>query len=195
MDPIWMKSVSQSVVAFASGLTLLGALFTFMGVYGTSYYGKIAEKVIPYRNSIKTGSATIRVNVKYDNQEESTYTGRPGSIDFNKADTILIEMVSFETMGIKLKEDEFSYIFKANLYLLDEDIGKPVNSLQESDLIEILIPPLRGTQRIINGSVICNINSNVEFVIPILSQTVEDGIITIKKEDDIFTEIFSDFKD
>ena len=109
MDPIWMKNVSQTVVAVASGLTLLGALFTFIGVYSATHYGKIADKVIPYRNSIKTGSATITVNVKYDNQENATYTGRPGSIVFIKDESTIIEMLSFETIGVKLKKDEFTY--------------------------------------------------------------------------------------
>jgi len=56
MDPILCRTISQIAVFVGSGLALVGGI-------GTWYFGNKVEKIMPFRQSISTASATVEVIV------------------------------------------------------------------------------------------------------------------------------------
>lgn len=161
MDPIAWRTISHIAVFLGSGLALLGGI-------GTWYFGNQVEKIMPFRQPINAASATVEIIVDSDEQIDTTYMTEGGLLAFVKNRQSLL-LVS-DTKSRARQTGKGEVIYKGNFQIQSNysQIGKPVEVLQESDLIQIEFNKIPENSKVLGGkaSIIVNGNLRFEFEIP-----------------------------
>lgn len=190
MDPIVWRTISQIAVFVGSGLALTGGI-------GTWYFGNKVEKIMPFRQSISTASATVEVIVSSDEQVNAWYGDRGGYLALIKPDNevSLLTLSSQESWGNQIGDGRVRYKGIFNMDANDVAVGKPVNYLKEAEYAAIFFHKLPKGKEILNVKAVCTVNSNIRFEFNISGAGVKveqgnGGIILVK----CLSESFSHFE-
>lgn len=143
---------------------------------------KLLEKfdaIVPSRQPVKTGSATVEVTVKSDAVVNSHFMDSGGYIVFGEDGVAFLAMTAGDCFGRQLGNGTVTY---RGVFALDAAatvIGKPLTVLKDADVAQVGFKPLPEKSIVLGGRAICTFNSavRVEFAIP--PQTMDADFITI----------------
>lgn len=147
---------------------------------------KLKNYVDPLKKPISYAVADIEVIVKSDEQINATYMDRGGLLAFVKNNQSLL-LVS-DTKSKARQNGKGEIIYKGNFQIQSDysQIGKPVEILQESDLIQIEFNKIPENSNVLGGKASVIINGNLRFDFEIPQQQMNGNKIIIREIKDKF---------
>lgn len=139
---------------------------------------KKTEFVDPFRQPLRTGTATVDVIISSSENVNAHFMDQGGYIAFEKGNEALLTMASIDCFGEQIGNNRVKYRGVFNLDATDISIGKPISHLVESDFAQIGFLPIPTKSQIVSGTAICTFNSTVRIVLTIPPQKmVKDFMI------------------
>jgi hypothetical protein len=141
---------------------------------------KLKNYVDPLKKPISYAVADVEVIVKSDEQVNTTYMDRGGLLAFVKNRQVLLLVSDTKSNARQRGKGEIVYSGNFAIQSNYSQIGKPVEILKESDLIQIEFNKIPENSSVLGGkaSVVFNGDLRIDFEIP--KQQVNGKIITIK---------------
>lgn len=167
---------------------LIGLVLALVGYWGTWYFGRQAEAIAPYKQKIRTATATVEVTILSKEKVNTTYMGSGGYIAFGKNNQPLLIMSSTTCTAIQTGEGKVIYRAIFNMDAKDKAVGKPVYFIKDSDYIQIEFVPMPEKSTVLSGEAICTFNNNVRIEIAILPQETKEKKIFVYDLKDAFLE-------
>ncbi len=183
MDPNFWRTASYILVFVGTGLVLTGSI-------GTWYFGKLSEETAPYRQPIRSVSATVEVFVESAAEISTNYVTQGGLLAFGIASTPFLVTSSSQCTGIQQGDNRVLYRGIFQMDATDQAVGQSVYKLQESEYIQIQFQPIPSDAHVLGGLAVVTINSAVRLEFTIPDQVIEDGRILIRD----LALAFSDFR-
>jgi len=181
MDPNFGKTLSYIIVFFGTLCVLLGSI-------GTYYFGKQVEAIAPYKQKIRTATATVVITISSKEKVNIKYMDEGGYIAFLKNNQPLLIMSSFTCTAIQTGEGKVIYRAIFNMDAKDKAVGKPVYFIKDSDCIQIEFVPMPEKSKVLSGEAICTFNNNVGIEITILPQETKEKKVFVSDLKDAFLE-------
>ena len=167
---------------------LIGAVLALVGYLGTWYFGQQAEAIAPYKQKIRTATATVEVTILSEEKIYTNYMDRGDYIAFKKNNQTLLTMNSTKCTAKQTGEGKVIYSAIFNMYAKDKAVGKPVYFIKDSDYIQIEFAPMPEKSKVLSGEAICTFNNNVRIEITILPQETKEKKISVSDLKDVFSE-------
>ena len=181
MDPNFGKTLSYIIVFFGTACVLLGSI-------GTYYFGKQVEAIAPYKQKIRTATATVNIVIKSKDTIDTLHMTEGGYIAFIKDNKPLLIMASPQCNTKQIDEERGIYHAIFNMDAKDSAIGKPIYFIKETDFIQIEFLPMPEKSKVLSGEAICTFNNNVRIEITILPQETKEKKIFVSDLKDVFLE-------
>jgi hypothetical protein len=166
MDPIIWRTISHIAVFFGSGLALVGGI-------GTWYFGNQIERILPFRQPINAASATVELIVNSGEQINAHFMDSGGYLIFAKDQKAILTVSSQDSWVRQLGDDRVLYRAIFNMDVNDSAAGKPVNTLAESEYVQIFFHQIPKDKKVLNGKAVCTLNNEIRFEIDIPEQMPE----------------------
>lgn len=160
-------------------IAIVGAGFGFIGGIGSYYFQNLSERMAPFVQSIQTASATVEIIIESDIDINTTFMDRGGYLILVKDKKPLIITASSQSTGRKIGKNEVMYRGVFNMDVSDSAIGKKVKTLQNADIAQMMFYQIPPNSKIIRGSAVLIINSEVRFEIDIPPQTMTNEFIFV----------------
>ena len=149
---------------------------------------KKTEFVDPFKQPLRTGTATVEVVISSNDNLDSHFMDRGGYIAFGKGSQALLVMSSIDCFGKQIGNGQVLYRGIFNLDATDKSIGKPIAHLTEADYAQIGFSPMAEKSTIIRGSVICTFNSAVRIETAVPAQQMQKDFIIVPNIKKAFAE-------
>jgi hypothetical protein len=137
---------------------LIGAVLALVGYLGTWYFGQQAEAIAPYKQKIRTATATVNVIIKSKDTTNTLHITQGGYIAFIKDNKPLLIMASPQCNTKQIDEERGIYHAIFNMDAKDSAIGKPIYFIRETDFIQIEFLPMPEKSKVLSGEAICTFN-------------------------------------
>lgn len=173
---------------FAKRIIFVGTALVLIGTMGTWYFGKRVEVVAPYRQPIRTATATVEVTIISNEKVNTTYMDSGGYIVFGKGKEALLVMSSTQCRAWQTGEGKVIYRAVFNMDAADSAVGKPVYSLKEAEYTQINFLPMPKESKVLAGKAICTFNNIVRTEITIPPQETVKGLIFARNLENVFSE-------
>jgi hypothetical protein len=173
---------------FGKRIIFLGTSLVLIGTIGTWYFGERLDYVAPYKQPIRTATATVEVTILSDKKVSTTYGTSGGYIAFCKGEEALLVMSSNQCMAWQTGKGKVIYRTVFNMDAVDSAVGKPIYYLKESEYAQINFRPMSKESKILEGKAICTFNNIVRIEITIPSQEIENGLIFASDLENVFSE-------
>jgi len=173
---------------FGKRLILVGTALVLTGSIGTWYFGKRLESVAPYRQPIRTATATVEVAIISDKKVNTTYMDRGGYIAFCKGKEALLVMSSTQCTARQTGKGEVIYRAVFNMDAADCAIGKPVYSLKGAKYVQISFLPMPKESKVSVGKAMCTFTNIVRIEITIPPQKTTKDLIFAHNLENVFSE-------
>lgn len=146
----------------------------------TNELEKLKSYVNPFKKPIASASANVEVNIKSEEQVNGTYMTVGGLLAFVKNRQSLL--LTSDTKSSASQTGKGEVIYKGNFQIQPNQsaIGKPVEILQESDLIQIEFNIIPENSGVIKGSASVVINGDLRLDFEILPQQMQGKTIIIR---------------
>jgi hypothetical protein len=167
---------------------LIGLVLALVGYWGTWYFGRQAEAIAPYKQKIRTATATVVITISSEEKVNTKYMDRGGYIVFLKNNQPLLIMSSTTCTAKQTGEGKVIYRAIFNMDAKDKAVGKPVYFIKDSDYIQIEFVPMPEKSKVLSGEAICTFNNNVRIEITILPQETKERKIFVYDLKDAFLE-------
>ena len=140
---------------------------------------KVKNYINPFKKPIASASANVEVTIKSKEQVNSTYITRGGYLAFVKNRKSLLFTSDSKSTGQQNGKGEV--VYKGNFQIQPENsaIGKPVEILQESDLIQIMLYVIPENSSVLKGNASVVINGDLRLDFEILPQQMKGEYIFI----------------
>jgi len=181
MDPNFGKNLF-----FIIGL--IGAVLVLVGYLGTWHFGQQVEAIAPYKQKIRTATATVNVIIKSKDTTNTLHITQGGYIAFIKDNKPLLIMASPQCNTKQIDEERGIYHAIFNMDAKDSAIGKPIYFIRETDFIQIEFLPMPEKSEVLSGEVICTFNNDIRLEVTILPQETKEKKIFISDLKDVFLE-------
>lgn len=170
MDPILARNIYY-------GITFLGSFLVLVGGVGSFYYTGVAEKAAPYKHPIRMAAATVEVTLKSDEQINTHYADRGGGIAFLRKGEPLLVMEDYRSNARQLGNERL--VFRGDFMMDPKDVGagKDLSSLKNADEVQIHFLKMKEGAEVVEGNVICIVNSSVRFEFGIPPQVARNGFV------------------
>jgi hypothetical protein len=147
---------------------------------------KLLEKFdafIPARQTIKTGSVTVEVRIKSDEQVNSHFMDRGGYVAFGKDHEAFLVMAAGDCYDRQLGDGTVIYRGIFQLDAAAPVIGKPLSILEDADMAQVGFKPMPPKSIVLGGKAICTFNSalRMEFSIPAQAEDADFVILAAVK--------------
>jgi len=188
MDPVMCRTISQIAVFVGSGLALIGGV-------GTYHFGRVVEKIMPFRKPIHSASVTVEITTDSGEDRHNHYMDSGGFLVLGKGtleeagDTLMV-LSSQESWAHQLGGHRVRYKGIFDMDVKDNASGRPVNNLTKAEYALISFKILPKEEKVLGGKAIFTINSDISFDINIPEQEQRDGMIVVED----LSEAFSNFK-
>jgi hypothetical protein len=141
---------------------------------------KLKSYVNPFKKPIASASANVQVNIKSEEQVNETYMSVGGFLTFVKNRQSLL--LTSDTKSSASQTGKGEVIYKGNFQIEPNQsaIGKPVEILQESDLIHIEFNIIPENSRVLKGNASVVINGDLRLDFEILPQQMQGKTIIIR---------------
>ncbi len=144
----------------------------------------------PYEQPIHSGSSTVEVVIQSDKEINTNFMDQGGYIAFGVKGKPIMVMASTSCIGVTTGKNQVTYRGVFNLDAADVAIGKIINTLKETEFVQIGFKPMPEQSLILDGKAICTINGIVRFEMKIPQQTMAKDFMIISN----LKEVFNSFK-
>jgi len=166
----------------------VGSALVFAGTVGTWYFGNRLEAVRPYRQPIRTATATVEVAIVSSEDIRIKYANKGATIGFGKNKEPLLILRSDECTARQTGQNEVIYGAVLDMDTTSSAAGKPINFLKKTDYVQIKFFPMPEKNKVSTGKVICTLNSDVQVEIIIPPQDTTKGLIFVRDLENVFSE-------
>jgi hypothetical protein len=173
---------------FGKRIIFLGTALVLIGSMGTCYFGKRVEVIAPYKQPIRTATATVEVTIMSDKKINAKYLDRNSNITFIKGKEELLFMSSTQCRIWQTGEGKIIYRTLLNMDVADSAVGKPIYFLKEAEYAQIYFRQMPKESKVLDGKAICTFNNIVRIEITIPSQEIEKGLIFASDLENVFSE-------
>ena len=181
MDLSLCRTISFAILCVGTVLVLGGTL-------GTWYFGNRLEAVRPYRQPIRTATATTEAVIISGEDVNTRHIDRGGYIAFYRGTERLLAMVSNECTARQTGKNEVIFRAVFNMDATDSAVGKPVGFLKRAtDYVQIRFLPMAKKAKVLGGRAICTFNSDIRVEIAIPAQEITNGLIFAHDLEDVFS--------
>ena len=141
---------------------------------------ELKSHVNPFKKPIASASANVEVTIKSEEQVNTTYMASGGLLAFVKNRQSLL-LVS-DTKSIARQNGKGEVVYKGDFQIQTNHsvIGKPVEILQDSDLIQIEFNQIPENSSVLKGNASVVINGDLRLDFEILPQQMQGKIIIIR---------------
>ncbi len=148
--------------------------------------------VNPLKKPIAFATAEVEVKIKSDEQVNTRYMGRGGYLAFVKNRQIVLITSHDESTARQNGKGEVVYMGNFNIQTERSiNIGKPVETLQASDIIQIKFLKIPEGSEVVGGKATVIINGDMRFEFEISPQQMKDVIIIRNIKDKFLTSQFT----
>lgn len=168
MDAYLWRTISYVAVFIGTALVLVGSV-------GTWYFGKRLEAIAPYKQPIRTATATVEAIIESNKALNTHYIDRGGYIIFGKGKESLLVMSSDNCYAKQTGENKILYRGVFNMDATDRAVGKPLYFLKETEYVQVIFLPMPKESKVLAGKAICTFNSIVQIEITIPPQKTIEG--------------------
>jgi hypothetical protein len=137
------------------------------------------DALIPERQTVKTGSATVEIRIKSDKELNNHFMDQGGYIAFGKATDPILIMTSGDCSGRQLGNGMVLFRAVFQLDATSPAIGKPLTVLQDAEFIQIGFLPMDPESTVLDGKAICTFNSAVRMEFTVPAQTMKTNFVLI----------------
>jgi hypothetical protein len=183
MDPLWWRTASYAVVFVGTALVLAGSV-------GTWYFGSLVEQVAPYRQPIRSASATVEVFIRSDEPEDDFFMDSGGYLAFSKGSQQLLTTASAQCLVKQMGGGRLLFRGVFEMDATDPAVGRPVSALRQAEFAEVTFEPMPPNAHVLEGRAVVTINSAVRFELAIPEQDAKNGLLFVRD----LTSAFADFR-
>lgn len=181
MDAVSLRTVSYIVTFVGTGLTLFGGI-------GSWYFSNIVEKVTPFRQPIRSATATVEIFIRSDDAINTTFMDRGGYFAFGMGDKPLLIASASQCIAKQQGGTRLLYRGIFNMDAKDSAVGYQVSDLRQAKFAQVEFLPMPKNAHVLGGQVFVTVNSAIRMELPVPVQDIKDGKIYIR-------DIASAFKD
>jgi hypothetical protein len=149
---------------------------------------KKTEFVDPFKQPLRTGTATVEILISSSANVSSHYIDQGGYIAFGKGQDAMLVMNSIDCFGNQIGNNQVLYRGVFNLDATDKSIGKSISHLAEAEYAQIGFGPLPQKSKVIRGSAICTFNSTVRIELSVPAQQMPKDFIIVPEVKKAFHE-------
>jgi hypothetical protein len=149
---------------------------------------KKTEFVDPFKQPIRTGTATVDVVVRSSDTLNNHFMDQGGYIAFGKGNDALLLMSSIDCFAKQTGNNQVLYRGIFNLDAADKSIGKPISYLTSADYAQIGFKPMPEKSEILRGTAICTFNSTVRIELVVPPQRIPKDFIKVPDVKNAFSE-------
>jgi hypothetical protein len=147
---------------------------------------KLKDYVDPFKKPISYAVADIEVIIESDEQINKTYMDRGGLLAFVKDRQSLLLVSDTKSKARQNGKGEITYKGSFQIQSSHSHIGKPVEILRESDIIQIEFNKIPENSNVLGGKASVIINGNLRFDFEIPQQQMNGNKIFISEIKDKF---------
>lgn len=145
---------------------------------------KLAERIEelenPLKKTIASAEAQVEVVIKSDEEVSMRYMTEGGLLSFVKNHQSLLLISNTQSDAKQNGKGEVIYKGVFSMQADHSAVGKPIEILQESDIIQIMFRKIPENSQVIGGKASVVINGNTRFEFEILPQQMRDKNIIIQ---------------
>ena len=147
---------------------------------------ELKNYVDPFKKPIASAIAYVEVTIKSEEKVDTTYMAEGGYLAFAKNRKSLL--LTSTTKSSARQNGKGEVVYKADFKIQDDlsAIGKPVEILQSSDLIQIMFRKIPENSDVVKGKASIVINGDMRFEFEILPQRMQKEKILIRNIKDKF---------
>ncbi len=168
---LWGKTASQ-VIAIALVIYLANAI----------YWSRTTRQLVPspLKKTINAFEATVELVIE-SNDGTSTYLMNVGGyLVFALSDKLTLTLTAPDSHGQPFGADRYLWRSLFKMDAMDPVAGRPVEMLRETKSIKVEFLCLPKEYSVTGGKVVCVINGEVRFDIPIPPQSSMDGKVYVR---------------
>jgi prefoldin subunit 5 len=142
---------------------------------------ELRKDIDPLKKAISYAVANVEVIIKSEEQVDTTYVADGGLLAFAKDKQSLL-LVS-DTKSSARQNGKGEVLYKGNFQIQSKysEIGKPVESLRESDLIQIQFNKIPENSTVLGGKASVIVNGDLRFDFEVPSQQMDGNKIIIRE--------------
>ena len=181
MDPTLGRTVGF-------GVTVAGTILVLSGGVMQYYFGRRVEAVTPYRQPIRTATATVEVTVaRCDPNLDGVWNEEGNYIGLGAGKKRLLFMISDKCSITHVGKAKAIFSVVLDMPASDAAAGKPVYRLADAAYAQVRFVPMPAKCRVLGGKAVLTVNSAVRVTLPIPAQTTTNGIIFARNLEDAFS--------
>jgi len=141
---------------------------------------ELKDRMHAFKKPIASAIANVEVTIKSEEQVNTRYVTQGGYLAFVKNRQSLLFISNTQSYARQTGKGEV--VYKVDLQMHDKlsVIGKPVEILQESDLIQIKFNMIPNNSHVITGKASVVINGDMRFEFEILPQDMKNDSIIVR---------------
>ena len=141
---------------------------------------ELKSHVNPFKKPIASASANVEVTIKSEEQVDTNYIASGGYLAFVKNRKSLLLISDRTSTARQNGKGEVVYKGDFQIQIDNSAIGKPVEILQESDLIQLEFNQIPENSSVLKGNVSVVINGDLRRDFEILPQQMQGKTIIIR---------------
>ena len=181
MDPYLGKNISYVVMFFSMAVTLVAGIYTVR-------FDRRCDIVSPYKQPIRTATASVEISIKSDEKLKAIYADRGGYMIFGKGKESLLSTSSTQSSAKQTGKGELVYSGIFNMDANDPAVGKRIYSLKEAEYCQFRFEMIPDGSDVIGGKAVCTLNGYVRIEIDIPAQVVSGRLILARDIASAFAE-------
>jgi len=145
---------------------------------------KLAERIEdlenPLKKTIASATAHVEITIKSDEEVSTRYMNEGGLLGFVKNNQFLLLTSDIQSDAKQNGKGEIVYKGVFHMQADHSAVGKPIEMLQESDIIQIMFRKIPKNSQVIGGKASVVINGDTRFEFEILPQQMQGNNIAIQ---------------
>ena len=141
---------------------------------------RIQELENPLKKPIASAEAQVKVTIKSDEKVNARYLNVGGFLGFVSNHQFLLLTSDTQSNAEQTGKDEVIYKGVFHMQTDHSIIGKPIEALQTSDIIQIMFKKIPENSQVIEGKAIVVLNGDTRFEFEILPQQMQGKNIIIR---------------
>jgi hypothetical protein len=141
---------------------------------------ELKSYVNPFKKPIASASASVEVTIRSEEQLDRTYMTEGGFLAFVKNRQILLLVTDTKSSARQNGKGEVVYKGHFQMQANQSAIGKPVEILRESDLLQIKFNKIPENSSVLRGNAAVVINGDLRLDFEILPQQMQEKNIILR---------------
>lgn len=146
------------------------------------YWSQTLEELLPSptEKPITTFEATIEIQIDSDKKDHTHFMDRGGYLAFKAKDRTLLMAESYNSRGRPIDKNRYMYRAVLKMDATDNAVGRLVETLLDTEYVEVVFAILQDDYEITSGRAICVINSEIRFVFIISEQKSKSAKLFVR---------------